>query len=52
MCEPKRLPPFFVIFLLRAAAVAERMQLELVVAATIAKRENFMVVVVELLMIG
>ena len=54
-CEPERLPPFFAVFLLRAAAaVAETMQLELVAAAraAIAKRENFMVVVVELLMIG
>ena len=50
-CEPERLLPFFAVFLLRAAAaaVAETMQLELVAAAraAIAKRENFMVVVVE-----
>ena len=39
---PERLPPFFVIFLFRAAAVAETAR------AAIAKRENFMVAVVEL----
>ena len=55
-CEPEGLPFFFVIFLFReaAVAVAETKQLELVAAAraVIAKRENFMVVVVELLMLG